>query len=48
MIRMGRAIMRSNVPIAPFISRRDNDKNFEIAWQLIECGKRIKDNYSKI
>ena len=47
MIRAGRAISSSNVPIAPFISRHDNNKNFEIGRHLIECGKRIADQYGQ-
>ena len=45
MIRMGRALDQSNVPISPHISRRDNNDNFEIARKLIACGKRIAEKY---
>jgi hypothetical protein len=45
MIRMGRALDQSNVPISPHISRRDNNDNFEIARKLIACGKRIAEVY---
>lgn len=44
-IRAGRAISQSNVPISPFISREDNNKNFEIGRHLIACGKRIANEY---
>ena len=45
LIRTGRMIVRSNVPIAPYISRRDNNKNFEIGFHLIECGRRVAIGY---
>jgi hypothetical protein len=45
MIRMGRALDQSNVPISPHISRRDNNDNFVLARKLIECGKRIAEKY---
>lgn len=45
MIRMGRALLRSNVPISEFISRSDNNANFEAAFRLIDCGRRIADGY---
>lgn len=48
MLRMGRALKQSNVPISPFISRLDNNKNFNISYQLIECGKRIADQYGRV
>lgn len=45
MIRIGRALDQSNVPISPHISRRDNNDNVEIARKLIACGKRIAEKY---
>ena len=45
MIRMGRALDRSNVPVSPFISRQDNNRNFEMARHLIETGRRMADEY---
>lgn len=45
MLRMGRALQHSNVPISPHISRRDNNDNFEIAYRLIKCGKQIAEKY---
>ena len=45
LIRTGRMILRSNVPISEFISRKDNNKNFEIGFHLIECGRRVAMGY---
>lgn len=45
MIKLGKALRDSNVPISPYISRADNNMNFEIGYRLIECGKRIKKKY---
>ena len=44
-IRMGRALRRSNGPLAPHISRRDNNANWDDGWRLIACGKRIAEKY---
>jgi hypothetical protein len=45
MIRLGRALRRSNGIIAPHISRQDNNRNFDDAWRLIDIGKRIATKY---
>jgi len=47
MIRMGRALLASNVPVSPFISRADNNENFNAGWRLIECGKRMANGYGR-
>lgn len=47
MIRLGRALQRSNVPISPYISREDNNSNFETARELIAIGKRIGEKYGE-
>ncbi len=44
---MGKALDDSNVPISHFISRRDNNHNFELARHLQAVAKRIKEDYQK-
>lgn len=46
-IRMGRALRRSNGPLSPHISRRDNAANWEEGWRLIACGRRIAEKYGE-
>jgi len=45
MIRLGRALLRSNGIIAPHISREDNNRNFNDGYRLITIGKRIATQY---
>ena len=47
MLRLGRALRRSNGIIAPHISREDNNRNFDDAWRLISSGKRIATQYGE-
>ncbi len=45
MIRQGRRLLESNVPISEHISRRDNNATFEMGFQLIAIGRRIAMGY---
>lgn len=45
MIRQGRALLQSNVPISQFISRRDNNDASTMGYQLINIGRRIAMGY---
>lgn len=45
MIRMGRKLLQSNVPISPYISRSDNNHNFDAGHELIYIGQRIAMGY---
>jgi hypothetical protein len=45
MIRMGRALVESNVPISNFISRTDNNRAFNLGFELQAIGRRIATSY---
>lgn len=45
MIRLGRALLRSNGNIAEYISREDNNRNFDDGYRLIAIGQRIASKY---
>jgi hypothetical protein len=47
MIKQGRKLLESNVPISPFISRRDNNATFEMGFKLIKIGRRIAADYDE-
>lgn len=45
MIKQGRALLRSNVPISQFISRSDNNATFEMSFRLVDIGRKIALGY---
>lgn len=45
MIRQGRRLLESNVPISEHISRSDNNATFEMGSKLIQIGRRIAIDY---
>lgn len=45
LIRMGRRLHQSNTPISEFISRSDNNRNFEYGYTLINMGRRVAMGY---
>lgn len=45
LIRFGRTLLQSNVPISEFISRSDNNRNFEFGYHLIQTGRRVALGY---
>lgn len=48
MIKLGKKLQKSNVPISAFISRKDNNSNWELGYKLIAVGERIKDGYKDL
>lgn len=46
MIRLGRTLLRSNLPISKFISRSDNNWCFDAGYKLIDIGRRIALGYA--
>lgn len=45
MIKQGRKLLASNVPICKFISRIDNNATFEMGFRLIQIGRDIAMGY---
>jgi hypothetical protein len=46
MIKQGRKLLESNVPISEFISRSDNNVTFEMGFRLIQIGRKIAMGYA--
>lgn len=45
LIKQGKKLIDSNVPISEHISRSDNDATFEMGFQLIDIGRRVALGY---